>query len=513
MYFNYVRFLLLGLLSLVIKVDVHAAITLPALISNNMVMQQNSKVALWGWGDPGEKVTITTSWNYKTTTVTTDANGKWITYVPTAKAGGPYDLTFSATNKITISNVLLGEVWLASGQSNMEFFVGKTTSASYTGVINYEQEIKEANYPMIRQIDVPNKVAETEEKDFKAVWKSCTPQTVDSFSAVAYYFARDIYKATGFPVGIINATWGGTPAESWTKKELLEKDTDFNAILDRYNEDVKAYPEKATAYKMALDKYRADTSKQKGAAPLQPMGPTSNKSPYKLYNGMIAPLIPFTLKGIIWYQGENNADRAYQYRRLFPTLIKSWRSDFKNEKLPFYFVQISPHRSQNAEIREAQLLTYRTVPNTSIVVTTDNGDSLDIHPRNKKLVGERLALWALHHEYGKKNITFSGPLYKSMKKQGSKIEISFDFTDGGLVVKNGEELTEFAIAGEDQKFVPAKAMIKGDKVIVWSDDIKTPAAVRFAWKNVPKPNLFNKAGLPASPFRTDHWKGMTEGKN
>jgi sialate O-acetylesterase len=228
---------------------------------------------------------------------------------------------------------------------------------------------------------------------------------------------------------------------------------------------------------------------------------------------MIAPVVPYTLKGVIWYQGENNAPRAYQYRKLFPALISNWRSDFKNEKLPFYFVQISPHRSQNPEIREAQLLTYRNVPYTGIAVTTDNGDSLDIHPRNKKLVGERLSLWALHNEYGKKSIVVSGPIYKAMKVDGNKIKIEFDFTDGGLMAKDGRELTEFTIAGEDQKFVPAKAVIEGDKVVVWSDAINKPAAVRFAWQNVPDPNLYNKSGLPASPFRTDSWKGMTEGKN
>jgi sialate O-acetylesterase len=228
---------------------------------------------------------------------------------------------------------------------------------------------------------------------------------------------------------------------------------------------------------------------------------------------MIAPIIPYTLKGVIWYQGENNADRAYQYRRLFPGLINSWRSDFKNATLPFYFVQISPHRSQNPEIREAQLLTYRTVPHTGIVVTTDNGDSLDIHPRNKKLVGERLALWALHDLYGKKDIVFSGPLYKSMKVDGNKIRIQFDYVDGGLVAKGGAPLNEFTIAGTDQQFVPAQAKIKANEVVVWSDAVPHPVAVRFAWRNVPNPNLFNKAGLPASPFRTDNWKGMTEGKN
>ena len=227
---------------------------------------------------------------------------------------------------------------------------------------------------------------------------------------------------------------------------------------------------------------------------------------------MIAPLVPFTLKGVIWYQGESNADYAWQYRRLFPAMIASWRSDFKNEKLPFYFVQISPHRSQNPVIREAQFHTLQTVPYTGMVVTTDNGDSLDIHPRNKKLVGERLSYWALHQLYGKKTIAYSGPLYKNSRVEGNKIRIQFTEAGEGLQAKDGP-LKEFTIAGTDQQFVPAQAVIDGKSLLVWSTAITNPVAVRFAWSNVPKPNLYNKAGLPASPFRTDQWTVPTQGKN
>jgi sialate O-acetylesterase len=285
-----------------------------------MVLQQNSKVALWGWADAGEKISITTSWNNKATNVTADASGKWLTYVATTKAGGPFAITFKGSNEIKVEDVLLGEVWLASGQSNMEFFMAKTSSG-YTGVLNYEDEIRNADYPALRQIDVPNKVADTPQNKFSAQWKLANPDNVDSFSAVAYYFAKEVQKATHFPVGIINSTWGGTPAESWTKKEVLENDKDFKVILDRYEEDLKKFPQANATYRTALEIWRADTSKNKGAAPAAPMGPTHNKSPYKLYNGMIAPLIPYTVKGVIWYQGESNADRAYQYRRLFPAMI------------------------------------------------------------------------------------------------------------------------------------------------------------------------------------------------
>lgn len=489
-----------------------ANVKLPSIISNNMVLQQQTKVALWGWASPGEKISILTSWNGRTARVTAGADGKWITHVKTAKAGGPYTIRFKGENEVRIENVLLGEVWLASGQSNMEFFVGKTKNASYTGVLNYEEEIKAADYFGIRMIDVANKVAETPQYEFAGNWKVCSPATVDTFSAVAYYFAREVHVKTGFPVGVINATWGGTPAESWTKKEVLEKDKDFKVILDRYEQQCREYPQASATYKEALAKWKSDTSHSKGAAPREPMGPNSSKSPYKLYNGMIVPIVPYTLKGVIWYQGENNAEHAYQYRRLFPAMIHNWREDFKNGSLPFYFVQISPHRSQNPEIREAQLLTYRNVAHTGMAVTTDNGDSLDIHPRNKKLVGERLSLWALHNEYGQK-AEYSGPLYRSMKITGNKIRIQFDHAGDGLVAKGNSALQEFTIAGSDEKFVPANAVIEGDEVVVWSDAIEKPVAVRFAWRNVPTPNLYNKAYLPASPFRTDSWKGVTEGKN
>lgn len=487
-----------------------AAIKLPSIISNNMVLQQKADVALWGWANAGEKVSITTSWNSKTTEVISNAEGKWITYVKTTSAGGPYSIRFKAANEITIENVLLGEVWLASGQSNMEFFVAKTRSSSYTGVINYEQEIKEANYPNIRQIDVANKNAGEPQEDFKGDWKICSPATADTFSAVAYYFALQIHKNTGFPIGIINSTWGGTAAESWTKKEVLAADNDLAITLNRYDSLFKNYPAALAKYNSELDAWKQDSLNKRKPVPV--IRPNPDKAPVRLYNAMIAPLIPFTLKGIIWYQGESNADRAYQYRKLFPAMINNWRSDFKNNKMPFYFVQISPHRSQNPEIRDAQLFAYRNVPNTGMVVTTDNGDSLDIHPRNKKLVGERLSLWALHNEYGKKDIVESGPLYKSMKIDGNKIRIRFDFLGGGLEAKDGE-LKEFTIAADDKNFIPAKAVIEGNEIVVWNEQINTPVAVRFAWRNVPGPNLYNKAGLPASPFRTDSWKLTTEGKN
>lgn len=506
-----VKRLLLMMTAFLIAFVSKANIRLPAIINDNMVLQQKSNITLWGWANAGEKITIKAGWTAKQASVTADDKGNWSVQLKTIKAGGPYNIQFAASDTITIQNVLLGEVWLASGQSNMEFFMAKTSNNSYTGTLNYQQEIAAANYPLIRSIDIPNKVSDEPQNDFRGKWKICSPQTADTFSAVAYYFAKEIFNATGYPIGIINATWGGTPAESWTKRSVLEADPEFNIILERYQQQLAEYPAASEKYKVALDKWKADTTKKKGAAPAAPIGPTNNKSPYKLYNGMIAPILPYKLKGVIWYQGENNADRAHQYRKLLPAMIANWRSDFNNSRLPFYFVQISPHRSQNPEIRDAQLFTLNTVPYTGMAVTTDNGDSMDIHPRNKKLVGERLSLWALKNDYGKNKVIVSGPIYQSVKIKKGKMIISFKYSNG-LVTKDGD-LKEFMIAGADQQFVPAKARIDGKKIIVWSDAVAKPAAVRFAWSNVPHPNLYNGAGLPASPFRTDSWKLATEGKN
>ena len=486
-----------------------AKIKLPALISDNMVIQQQSDITLWGWAAPGEQVTVQSSWLKKNMSVKAGADGSWQLQVKTPKANkAELSIRFTGEDTIVVQHVLSGEVWLASGQSNMEFFVGKGAGWR-TGVNDYETEITKADYPLIRMIDVPNTVADSPADNFEGQWKICSPATVADFSAVAYYFATNIRQQTDYPVGIINATWGGTPAESWTRKSVLESDTGFRHILERYDEVCAAYPEKYAAYKAKLEAWKADTTTGKKGAPKEPIGPKHNKSPYKLYNGMIAPLLSYKLKGVIWYQGESNAGHAWQYRRLFPAMIRSWREDWHSPDLPFYFVQIAPHKGQNPVIREAQLYAWHTTPHTGMVVTTDVGDANDIHPRNKKTVGERLALWALQQQYGQKKLESSGPVYRTMEIEGNKIIVRFDHADG-LHTRDGI-LKEFTIAGSDKNFVAAKAEISNNQITIWSDHIKQPVAVRFAWKNVPEPNLFNKAGLPASPFRTDNWEVETQG--
>lgn len=488
-----------------------AAIKLPALISDNMVLQQNSVITLWGWASPGEKISVTCSWQKKNKTVVTDAKGNWKLNIATTKAGGPYNIQFTSKDEsIIVNNVLLGEVWLASGQSNMEFPVGKFEGWR-NGVHNYLSEIPRANYPYIRMIDVPNLVADSVQNDFTGRWLSCDSSNVKEFSAVAYFFAKELFIKTGYPVGIINSTWGGTPAESWTRRSVLESDTGFVHILERYQKLLNNYPAAYKKYQNDLVKWKADTSTKK-KKPAAPNGADWNKSPSKLYNGMIAPLLNYKLKGVIWYQGESNATYAWQYRRLFPAMIKSWRSDFNNKNMPFYFVQITPHKGQNAEIREAQLFTWQTVPFTGMVVTTDYGDTSNIHPRNKEVVGKRLSLWALKNEYGNKNIITSGPVFSKMKKEGNKIRLYFN-NSSGLYVANNASMKQFTIAAAgDTSFHSANAIIENNSVLVWSDDVLNPADVRYGWQNLPIAELYNNAALPASPFRTDKRPVSTQGK-
>ena len=493
-----------------------ADVKLPAIISSNMVLQQNSNAALWGWADVGEDVSITNTWNNQTVRTVADQNGEWKLILKTIKAGGPYSITIKGKNSVELANVMLGEVWLCSGQSNMEFPLEKQDGWK-TGSVNAEQEIAQANYPNIRLFTVQKTTSGVPLKDVKGTWSECSPSTARRFSAVAYYFGKELWKETGIPIGLIHSSWGGTPAEAWTKKEILEADTDYKPIFDRLKKSEEDYPKSITVYEQQMEQWKKDSAiaKQKGdtvaKAPSKPAAVRYYQAPTYLYNAMIAPLIPYTLKGVIWYQGESNAGRAYQYRKLFPAMIANWRKDW-NSDFPFYFVQIAPHQGQGPEIREAQLLTMLSVPKTGMAVITDAGDSLDIHPTNKEIVGKRLALWALAKDYGKANIEYSGPVYKSMKRENEKIRITFDHAVSGLEAKHGQ-LNEFIIAGEDQKFLPAQAKIEGNTIVVWNEMITKPVAVRYSWKNFPHPDLYNKSGLPATPFRTDQWPGVTFGKN
>ncbi|HEV3259176.1 MAG TPA: sialate O-acetylesterase [Gemmataceae bacterium] len=441
--------------------DAVAAVKTPAFISDGMVLQHGTKVPVWGTADPGEKVTV--RFQDQTASATAGQDGKWLVRLKNLKPGGPFAMIIQGHNKLLLRNVLVGEVWLCSGQSNMEMRLADSADA--------QEVIEHSKDPMIHLFTVAHASAASPAPDVTGSWSECGPKTVPSFSAVAYFFGRDLRKALGVPVGLIHSSVGGTPAEQWTSASAL-----------------KANPE------------------LKG---LQGSG---------LYNGMIAPLVPYAIRGAIWYQGESNAGRAVQYQTLFPAMIKDWRTAWKAGDFPFLFVQIAPWQkiqkvpadSAWAELREAQRLTSLKVPNTAMAVITDVGDEADIHPKRKAPVGGRLALAARALAYGEK-VEYAGPVYAGMEVEGDKAVLSFKHRGGGLGARGGA-LEGFTVAGGDHKFVNAKAEIRGDKVVVWSPHIKDPTAVRFGWANYPVVNLWSKAGLPASPFRTDDLPLTTRGK-
>ncbi len=495
---------------------VSANIKLPAIISDNMVMQQGKKAKIWGRGDPGEQIMVSVSWHSMEWSVVTNGNGKWSFEMSPPKTTGPHEMTLSGKNTITIKNILLGEVWVCSGQSNMQW--------SVNGSANAEQEIARADYPNIRLFSVKRNVADRPQSDCVGSWRMCNPETVPGFSAVAYFFGRELYKELNVPVGLIHTSWGGTPAEAWTRRDVLESEPDCEPILQRFDEAMAKYPEAKKKYDESMIKWKEDAEKAKAEGkkpprrPAAPFGPGNPHSPAGLYNAMIAPLIPFAIQGAIWYQGESNAGRAYQYRTLFPAMITNWRKDWKQGDFPFLFVQLAnfmaveaePVDSAWAELREAQLMTL-ALPNTGMAVIIDIGEAKDIHPKNKQDVGKRLALWALAKTYGK-DLVYSGPIYKSMKTEGNKVILDFEHTGGGLVAGGGESLKGFALAGANRKFIWADAKIEGNTVVVSKDEVSEPVAVRYGWANNPVCNLYNKEGLPASPFRTDDWPGITADK-
>ena len=506
--------LILSLILLLIGAGTAVAdVKLPAVIGDNMVLQQGGKVSIWGWAEPGEEVMAGVSWHSMKWAVTADKDGKWSFQMTPPEAGGPYEMTLTGKNSITIKNILVGEVWVCSGQSNMQWSVKASA--------NPDQEIAGADYPKIRLFSVTRKVAEAPQADCQGSWSECSPEMVPNFTAVGYFFGRHLHKELDVPVGLIHTSWGGTPAEAWTRREMLEANPDAAPILKRYADAVAKYPQAMEEHKKKLAEWKEAAAKAKAEGknpprrPREPFGPGNPHSPAGLYNAMIAPLIPYGIQGAIWYQGESNAGRAYQYRTIFPGMIKNWRDDWGQGKFPFLFVQLAnfmktkpePAESSWAELREAQSMTLG-LPNTGMAVIIDIGEADDIHPRNKQDVGKRLALWALGETYGKE-LVYSGPLYKSMNVDGGSIILKFDHVGGGLVAKGGEELKGFSIAGADKKFVWAEAKIDGNKVVVSSDDIAEPVAVRYAWADNPVCNLYNTEELPASPFRTDEWPGVT----
>jgi sialate O-acetylesterase len=467
-----------------------AEVKLPSLISDGMVLQQGVPVRIWGWAGEGEQVTVKIGNQSKTAQA---SQGKWAVALKPMKAGGPFELTISGKNKITLKDVLVGEVWVCSGQSNMQFSLSQSFEA--------EKHIASAANPQIHLFTVPRVKSDKPLDDTTGSWQACTPETVKDFSAVGYLFGRDLQQALKVPVGLIHSSWGGSPAEVWTKESVLAADPEFKSILDGYQKSF-------AGYKKALADYEAKAAQDKAAAK-KLRRPGAPWKPCELYNGMISPLLPYAIKGAIWYQGESNASRAAQYRKLFPAMIQNWRRDWNLCDFSFLEVQLAPYmaiksepsESSWAELREAQLYATQILPKVGMAVITDVGEEKDIHPKKKEPVGARLALAARAIAYCEK-IEYSGPIYKSMRKKGNKIVLRFDHVGDGLVAKDGP-LKGFAIAGKDGKFVWADAVIEGNTVVVSSKQVAQPVAVRYGWADCPVVNFWNKNGLPASPFRTD----------
>jgi sialate O-acetylesterase len=619
------------------------------LFSDNMVLQRGVKDSIWGWTTPGQHVTV--SMAGKSAAAVADADGRWLVKIGPFQAGGPYTLTVSGAQTLTVKNVLVGDVWICSGQSNMEFGMNMAHQAA--------DEVAHADYPQIRLMTVPHCIAVEPQQTFDSQWLICTPETIkqgewDGFTAVGYFFGREINQQTHIPIGLVQTAWGGTVAEAWTSAESLATMQDFQPSLAAFSDMVQStkgltptdfakvladwwqqhdaglannngwsapdfdtatwktmtipylFPQdfllgvgwfrkeidvpaswagkaltlhlgpiddndvtffngvkvgnidgynvprdytipaelvkagrnvitvrltnlggpggiygaaeqlklelagdaQATPIPLAGDwKYQISVDFTKTPLPAQ-VGTDPNVVTV-LNNGMIAPLEPLSIKGAIWYQGESNVAHAYQYRTLLPLMIQDWRAHFAQGDFPFYIVQIAnymdapktPVESGWAELREAQMLTAHTVPQTGLAVTIDIGEAGDIHPKNKQEVGRRLALIALATQYGK-HVEYFGPLYRAMAVEGKSIRLSFDHLGGGLVAKGGK-LTGFAIAGADKQFVWADATIEGKTIVVSAPQVEQPVAVRYDWANNPAGNLYNQAGLPASPFRTD----------
>lgn len=474
-----------------------ASVHMPSLFADHMVMQRNEPVHVWGDAATGEAVTVTFRGAQRSTTA--DSLGRWTVQLPPGPAGGPYTLTVRGTNTVTFHDVLVGDVWIASGQSNMGFSLHEARNA--------QQEIANANHPQIRLMNVNQRFADypQDDLDIRMPWSLCTPRSAADFSAAGYFFARDIEQREHVPIGIIESAWGGTPAEAWTSMHALSNDASLMPVFAAWAAMADAEPQTARAEA----KERKDVEQKYGTTdenlrlPWHPV--FKSWAPAALYNGMIAPLTRFPIRGVIWYQGESNTDplRYPVYGRLFQTLIQDWRADWHQGNFPFLFVQIANYRpgpdSYWAEVREAQRQALVLV-NTAMAVTVDIGDPNNIHPKDKQDVGYRLALAARAVAYGE-HLEYSGPLYRAMSREGGSLRLYFHHAANGLVSKGGP-LKGFEIAGEDGKFVAAEAVIDGSTIILSSPAVASPAQARYGWTSDPVCNLFNKEGLPASPFRT-----------
>ncbi len=482
--------------------------------TDHMVLQQGASVPFWGTADAGETVTVTLGGQSQS--VAADADGKWMLRLSDLQAGGPFEVKIAGKNSITLSDVLVGEVWLCSGQSNMDFTVAKTEKYYFAGVNDEEKEVAAANYPNIRMFSGQTSKSLKPKAEVAGQWKVCNPENVKEFSAVGYFFARDLQKALNVPVGIITETFGASTCESWVSRDALEAVPELKPMLEKFDAKVAAYtPEVRQQDEDAKKKFEqaATTApkggKRRGPANHDPVNDQHN--PTVMYNGMIAPVIPYAIKGVLWYQGESILDGAAGIK-LYPlvqsTLVKDWRARWGEGDFPFYIVQIAAYKGPNtepvqhssmADTRAAQQ-TILSLPNTGMAITIDIGDVKNVHPKDKQDVGDRLTRIALAKTYGQ-SMEFSGPMYDSMQIDGNAVRIKFTHVGGGLVAKGGP-LKQFIIAGKDGKYVAADAKIDGDAVVVTSPDVTEPVSVRYAWADYPEGcNLYNADGLPAVPFQ------------
>lgn len=495
-----VQWLLSGLLAAAALLP--GAVSVPALISDHMLLQKNAPVRIWGKAAPDEAVTV--RFRGQEARTSADANGRWQVFLRPMKPGSAADLTITGTNTLLVHDVLVGDVWIGSGQSNMEFPLSRADRAT--------DEVMHAEFPQIRLFTVKRVVADQPLDDVQGHWSLCSPDEAKNFSAVLYFFGREIYQTQKIPVGLIHTSWGGTPAQSWTSAGMLKSNASLAYIQDEWTKTMDAYPAAKAKYDEANAKYKQEAAAAKAdgkpvpTAPRAPTGPGSPNTPAGLYNAMIAPLTPYAIRGALWYQGEANAskDHAYPYRYLFASMIEDWRQQWGEGAFPFYLVQLANFRANPywPLLRESQTEALN-LRNTGMAVAIDVGNPTDIHPTNKQDVGHRLALWARADTYGEK-IVYSGPLYRQAAMEGNAVRVYFDAVGAGLQAKNNA-LTGFAVAGADHQFYPAQAVIDGDTVVVSSDQVARPMAVRYAWQDDPAVSLFNADGLPASPFRSDLW--------
>lgn len=454
-----------------------AEVRLPSILDSHMVLQRDRPVPVWGWASPGEEVAV--DFAGETVSTAADADGRWQVSLPALEASSEgRTLTVRGDNTLELADVLVGEVWLCSGQSNMEWTVQRSADA--------EREIAAADHPRIRHIKIPHRPTKRPEDDVPSDgWKVCEPGTVGSFTAVGYYFGRFLKNELDVPVGLIGSNWGGTRIEPWTPPAGFEHVDALKGIRDK------------------LDQFPTVRKKKNSEDPV-----VVHQSPLALYNGMIHPLVPYALRGALWYQGESNNGEGMLYHEKMKALIHGWRTVWEDPDMPFYYVQLAPfrYRGEGREydlpgIWQAQLQTLE-IPHTGMAVTTDIGNVTDIHPRNKQDVGRRLALWALAKTYGRDGLVYSGPLYRRHRVAGDAIRVEFDGTGSGLGTRDGEPPTHFEVAGSDGVFHPAEAKIDGAAIVVRSTEVRSPEQVRFGWHQEAEPNLINAEGLPASPFTT-----------